>query len=68
MNKSDLISKYESKLILKNYSERTIQVYLSSLGIFLHYIQRNKVRDVTSEILQEFFKYAQKDLCMACCW
>lgn len=30
MNKKDLLSKYESKLILKNYSDRTVEFYLYS--------------------------------------
>ena len=41
MNKSDLVSKYERLLILKNYSKRTAAVYVSGTGIFLSYIQSN---------------------------
>lgn len=62
MNITELISKYESKLILKNYSERTVDVYVSALGIFLSYIQSNDVKYVTSKTLEDFFRFAAVDL------
>ena len=62
MNKSELISKYESKLILKNYSDRTVEVYVSALGIFIAYLKNNDVEKVTPKILEEFYRYAQKEL------
>lgn len=62
MNKTELISKYESALILRNYSQRTIEVYKSTLRIFISFIQKNKIKKVTSEVLEQFFRYASKDL------
>lgn len=58
MNKNQLISKYEAKLILKNYSARTVQVYISGLSIFIRYIQENEVEEVTPQVLENFFKYS----------
>lgn len=37
MNKTELISKYERLLFLKNYSKRTVDVNVSALVIFLSY-------------------------------
>lgn len=62
MNKSDLLSKYESKLILKNYSDRTVEVYLSALGVFISYLKNNDVQKVTPKVLQDFYHFAQRDL------
>lgn len=38
MKKSELISKYEHQLTLKNYSENTLKAYLNGLNIFLQYL------------------------------
>ncbi|MEX2605466.1 MAG: site-specific tyrosine recombinase/integron integrase [Gracilimonas sp.] len=62
MNKSNLISKYEHQLTLKNYSENTLRAYLNGLNIFLEYISTNKVQKVTSEVLGSFFHHCKKDL------
>ncbi len=58
MNKNLLISKYEATLILKNYSTRTVQVYISGLSIFIRYIQENDVDEVTPQVLENFFKHS----------
>ncbi|MFY0684624.1 MAG: tyrosine-type recombinase/integrase [Balneola sp.] len=62
MNKSELISKYESKLILKNYSNRTVKVYVSGLAIFISYLRKNEVRDITPETLENFYRYAREEM------
>ncbi|MCH2451360.1 MAG: site-specific integrase [Gracilimonas sp.] len=62
MDKTELISKYESKLILKNYSKKTVEVYVSALGIFLSYIQSNEVQHVTSKTLEDFYRHAAVEL------
>ncbi|UBM59477.1 site-specific integrase [Marinilongibacter aquaticus] len=62
MNKNELISKYESKLILKNYSPRTVEVYVSALGVFLSFVQENDIRKVTPDVLEEFYRYAREEL------
>src|SRR5690625_7174563 len=62
MNKTKLISKYEHRLRLKNYSERTIQAYMNGLHIFIHYLNTNKVEEVTVEVLESFFNHCKTDL------
>ena len=62
VNKNELISKYEAKLILKNYSKNTIDVYLSGVRIFIDFIQKHKVKNVTSDTLEQFYKFAAIDL------
>ena len=62
MNKNELISKYEAKLILKNYGNRTVQVYVSGLSIFIKYIQENEVEEISPQVLDDFFKYAATEI------
>ena len=62
MNKSELISKYEYQLTLKNYSENTLRAYLNGLNIFLEYVSTNRVQKVTSEVLSSFFHHCNKEL------
>jgi len=62
MRKSELISKYEHKLTLKNYSDRTLRAYLNGLTIFLDYVNVRQCKEVTPRVLEDFFHYARKEL------
>lgn len=62
MKKSELISKYKHQLTLRNYSERTLKAYLNGLHIFLEYVRINKIKYVSSSLLEEFFYHCKKDL------
>ncbi len=62
MRKIDIISKYEHKLTLKNYSNRTLRVYLVGLFVFPDYINVRQCKEVTPRILDDFFLLAKKDL------
>ena len=62
MNKTELINKYKARLILRNYSQRTVDVYVSALGVFVSYLQENHIEKVTPLILEKFFNYASSEL------
>jgi len=62
MKKSELISKYEHQLTLKNYSGRTLKAYVNGLNIFLEYVQMNGIHKVSSQQLSEFFYHCKKEL------
>ncbi len=62
MNKTDLITKYEHRLTLKNYSENTLRAYLSGLQIFLDYLKVNNVSEVTPKVLGTYFHYCKKEM------
>ncbi len=62
MNKNELLSKYESKLILKNYSDKTVEVYKSSLSVFIDYLKNNNIQKVTPTVLENFYRFAQIEL------
>lgn len=62
MNKTDLTTKYEHRLTLKNYSENTLRAYLSGLSIFLDYLRVNQISAVTPKVLDTYFHYCKKEL------
>jgi integrase/recombinase XerD len=62
VNKTDLINKYKARLILRNYSERTVEVHVSALGVFISYVQKRRIEKVTPQILEIFFSYASTEL------
>jgi len=62
MNKADLITKYEHRLTLKNYSENTLRAYLSGLNIFLDYVKANQISSITPKVLDTYFHYCKKEL------
>jgi len=62
VNKTELINKYKARLILRNYSQRTVDVYVSALGVFVSYLQENHIEKVTPLILEKFFNYASSEL------
>ena len=62
MNKAYLINKYKHQLILKNYSERTVDAYLISLNNFLQYVQKNEFKNITATQIEDYFYYCKVEL------
>ncbi|MCH2449344.1 MAG: site-specific integrase [Gracilimonas sp.] len=62
MNKSKLLSKYEHRLTLKNYSDSTLRSYLHGLHIFLNYLSVHEIKEVSPNVLETFFHYCKKEL------
>jgi len=61
MKKSELITKYEHHLSLKNDSENTLRSYLNGLNIFLEHLSLNQIQEVSSEELEMFFHHGKKE-------
>ncbi len=62
MNKTELISKYNHHLSLKNCSENTLRSYLNGLLIFLDFIKVYNIEKVTGSVLESFFHHAKKEM------
>lgn len=62
MNKTDLLTKYNHHLTLRNFSENTIRAYKSGLGLFLGYIKANQINSVTPKVLEDYFYFSKKEI------
>ena len=61
MRKQEIIKKFHDKLIVENYSEQTIRNYVSALKLFLEYISKLNVKEVTDNEIQEYLYYCKTE-------
>ena len=59
MQKQIILRRFKEKLTIANYSESTIQNYLSSLLLFLEYVSSKKVSEVSDELIQNYLYYCK---------
>jgi integrase/recombinase XerD len=59
MKKQIILSTFEKKLIIANYSDQTIQSYISALKLFLNYILSKNVMDVSDQLIQDYLFYCK---------
>jgi len=59
MRKQEIIKKFQDKLIIENYSEQTIKNYVSSLKLFLDYISKLNVKEVTDNEIENYLYYCK---------
>ncbi len=60
MLKADLLKKAKQKLIIRNYSERTVASYLSAINHFSNWLIIEKVTQVNDSIVEKYL-YHLKD-------
>jgi site-specific recombinase XerD len=60
---SDLISKFQEDSLTRGLTQETARRYLSSLGIFNHYLEEigRDILDVDRDILRNFINYLRVD-------
>ena len=56
MLKADLLNTAKQKLIIRNYSDRTVGSYLSAINHFLKWLISEKIRKVTDDIVENYLK------------
>lgn len=61
MKKQEIIEKFQKKLKIENYAEQTIRNYLSSLKLFLEYVKKLQLNDITDKELQEYLFYCKTE-------
>ncbi len=61
MRKQEIIKKFKDKLIIENYSEQTIRNYVSALKLFLEYICKLNVKEVTDKEIQDYLYYCKTE-------
>lgn len=59
MKKQIILSAFEKKLTIANYSEQTIKNYISAIALFLDYIASLKVDEVTDKIIEEYLYFCK---------
>ncbi len=61
MRKQEIIKNFQDKLIIENYSEQTIRNYVSSLKLFLEYISRLNIKEVTDKEIQDYLYFCKSN-------
>lgn len=59
MKKQIILSTFEKKLTIANYSHQTIQNYESALSLFLDYISAKNVKEVSDRELEDYLYYSK---------
>jgi site-specific recombinase XerD len=59
MRKQEIINKFQDKLTIENYSRQTIKNYVSSLKLFLEYISKLNVKEVTDNEIENYLYYCK---------
>jgi integrase/recombinase XerD len=61
MKRKELIEKYYKLLHIKNYSPKTEKSYLHHLNLFLDYIKKANISEVSSKVLLNYFNYLKEN-------
>ena len=59
MKKQIILTRFENKLTIANYSRQTINSYRSALNIFLDYVASKKVGDVSDGFIEGYLYYCK---------
>jgi len=57
MQKADLLKTAKQKLVIRNYSKRTIDSYLSAINHFASWLIKEKVSNVNDKIVEKYLYY-----------
>ncbi len=60
MKKQKIIDQFCKQLTIENYSDKTIQIYLSTLKLFLEYIENIRKDKITDDEIQNYLYYCKK--------
>lgn len=61
MNSQEALSKFYQSLIISNYSNQTISSYMSALKLFLQYITKNKLTQVSDDTINNYLQYCREE-------
>ncbi len=61
MRKQEIVEKFNQQIRIENYSEQTIKNYLSALKLFLEYVERLNVKQVTDKEIQNYLFYCKAE-------
>lgn len=61
MKKQELLEQFLKKLEIENYSVQTVKNYTSALNLFLEYVNKNKIKQVTDKEITGYLYYCKKE-------
>lgn len=61
MSKQEIIEKFRQKLIIENYSQQTINNYVSAIRLFLEYLSKLTVKEVSDKEIQDYLFYCKTE-------
>jgi len=61
MKKQEILENFEKRLRIENYSVQTIRNYVSALKLFLEYILKLHLKDVTDKEIQNYLYYCKTE-------
>jgi site-specific recombinase XerD len=59
MKKQEIIERYVKQLTIENYANQTIKSYLSALNLFLEYISKLEINQITEKEIQNYLYYCK---------
>ncbi len=60
MKKQEITDRFYKQLTIENYSGKTVQIYVSTLKLFLEYIEKINKNKITEHEIQNFLYYCKK--------
>jgi site-specific recombinase XerD len=61
MLKAELLKSAKQKLVIQNYSQRTIASYLSAINSFASWLIEEKVTKASDEIVEKYLYYLKRE-------
>lgn len=61
MSKQEIIEKFRQKLIIENYSQQTINNYVSAIRLLLEYLSKLTVKEVSDKEIQDYLFYCKTE-------
>ncbi|MCP5062173.1 MAG: site-specific integrase, partial [Ignavibacteriae bacterium] len=57
MKKQEILERFEKQLTIENYANQTIKSYLSAIKLFLEYISKLEIDQITEKEIQNYLYY-----------
>ncbi len=61
MKSQQALDKFYQSLVISDYSKQTISSYMSALKLFLEYISKNKLTQVSNDNIQNYLQYCREN-------
>ena len=59
MKKQEILERFKKQITIENYSKQTIKSYLSALKLFIEYIEKLKINEISEREIQDYLYYCR---------